>query len=108
VLDLVCDSAFRCSRVQVAGDDGWLRGGRTVLDDGTPVLTWRSSGDAGRERHALAEAVDVDSPGALVALARAVARPAGAARPGRPTAHTSASLPSRSRRSSCPTRRQYR
>jgi hypothetical protein len=81
VLDLACDTRFRCVRVQVRLPDGaWVRGGRTVLEDGAPVVAWVGSADPSRERHAAADAVDAPSPGALVALARLVAPPgAGAA-----------------------------
>ena len=79
VLDLVCDARFRCVRVQVRLPGGWVRGGRTVLDDGAPVVAWVGSADASRERYAAAEAVDAPSPGALVALARLVAPPGAAA-----------------------------
>jgi hypothetical protein len=86
-LDLVCDNAFRCVRVQVVSPDGgWVRGGRTVLDDGTPVLVWRTAADPDRERSAVADVVDVASPGALVALARRVAGPGTGPAEGRLTA----------------------
>ena len=76
VLDLVCDRRFRCLRVQVTEPGGgWVRGGRTVLDDGAPVLVWAGSGDLSRERRAGAGAVVTASPGTLVALARSVAAP---------------------------------
>jgi hypothetical protein len=62
--------------VQVTGAGGVrVRGGRSVLDDGTPVLSWVTSSDAGAERHALADVVEAPSPGSLVALARRVAGP---------------------------------
>lgn len=72
VLDLACDRQFRTARVQVRAGEAWVRGGRTVLDDGAPVLSWVTAG-VGEERHALAEVVDADSPGALVALVRRAA-----------------------------------
>jgi len=75
VLDLVCDRRFRTARVQVRDGADWVRGGRSVLDDGAPVMTWVTSADPGTERTALADVVDADSPGALVALARRVAGP---------------------------------
>lgn len=75
VLDLVCDSRFRTARVQVTAADARVRGGRTVLEDGTPVLTWLATSDPSTERHAVADAVEVASPGALVALARRVSGP---------------------------------
>jgi hypothetical protein len=75
VLDLVCDSAFRTARVQVAIGSAWVRGGRTVLDDGTPVLTWLTSADPSAQRNALADVVLAPSPGSLIALARRVAAP---------------------------------
>ncbi|UER53801.1 hypothetical protein HJG43_03640 [Kineosporiaceae bacterium SCSIO 59966] len=75
VLDLVCDNGFRPARVEVTGPAARVRGGRTVLDDGTPVLGWVTTSDPGRERTALADAVDVESPGALVALARRLGPP---------------------------------
>lgn len=76
VLDLVCDRRFRCLRFQVTTAAGaWVRGGRTVLDDGAAVLVWTGSGDLSRERRGSAEAVVTPSPGTLVALARSVAPP---------------------------------
>ena len=74
VLDLVCDRQFRTARVQARAGEAWVRGGRTVLDDGTPVLSWVTAG-VGEERNALADSVDAPSPGVLVALARRVAPP---------------------------------
>lgn len=53
--------------------EAWVRGGRTVLEDGEPALTWVTSSDRAAERRALAEVVDADSPGALVALVRRAA-----------------------------------
>ncbi|MFZ5871392.1 MAG: hypothetical protein ACOYXW_12835, partial [Actinomycetota bacterium] len=73
VLDLVCDRQFRTARVQARAGEAWVRGGRTVLDDGAPVLTWLTSSARAAERRALAEVVDTDSPGALVALVRRAA-----------------------------------
>ena len=74
LLDLACDRRFRCLRLQVTlGDGAWVRGGRTLLDDETPVLAWAGSAGRWRERRAVADAVDAPSPGALVALARLVA-----------------------------------
>lgn len=52
-----------------------MRGGRSLLDDGTPVLTWLTSAVPDAERHTAATSVDVASPGALVALVRYVAAP---------------------------------
>lgn len=86
VLDLVCDHRFRCLRVQATTAAGaWVRGGRSVLDDATPVLLWTGSGDPSRERRARADAVLAPSPGTLVALTRSVAPP-GASRAGRAVA----------------------
>lgn len=75
VLDLLCDRRFRTARVQVTDVDTRVRGGRTLLDDGTPVLSWVATSDPSAERHAVADVVEVASPGALVALARRVSGP---------------------------------
>ncbi len=75
-LDLACDSAFRPVRLAVTGANGtWLRGGGLRLDDGAPVLVWASSAAPETERTSPVESLVHPSPGAWVALLRAVGRP---------------------------------
>ncbi len=75
-LDLACDTAFRPVRLAVTGANGaWLRGGGLRLDDGSPVLVWASSSAPDAERTSPVESLVHPSPGAWVALLRAVGGP---------------------------------